>query len=232
MASLTLGLRSLVNDIIASGRYSTYYIGGFGNLNDDVIRLCLRVAASGHVSDTILCMVLEDDRLPKLMDDILEEIDAEVNYVTSLSDGVLSILGSVAGLAVRPLRDELIHAAAVQAWYLKMRLCYFITCEEPESNTQTRTTIIGVKALKKHFAINRHKMDTKAEMNLQDIKALNMYKFLLSDAEEKVVTAMTSYVATSSTGAQVSVGGDEPTKKPGPKKNAESANKFAQGFFD
>ena len=75
-------------------------------------------------------------------------------------------------------------------------------------------------------------MDTKAEMNLQDIKALNMYKFLLSDAEEKVVTAMTSYVATSSTGAQVSVGGDEPTKKPGPKKNAESANKFAQGFFD
>ena len=24
----------------------------------------------------------------------------------------------------------------------------------------------------------------------------------------------------------------EPTKKPGPKKNAESANKFAQGFFD
>ena len=121
VASLTLGLRSLVNDIIASGRYSTYYIGGFGNLNDDVIRLCLRVAASGHVSDTILCMVLEDDRLPKLMDDILEEIDAEVNYVTSLSDGVLSILGSVAGLAVRPLRDELIHAAAVQAGYLKMR---------------------------------------------------------------------------------------------------------------
>ena len=114
---------------------------------------------------------------------------------------------------------------------VKLRLCYFITCEEPESNTQTRTTIIGVKALKKHFAINRHKMDTKAEMNLQDIKALNMYKFLLSDAEEKVVTAMTSYVATSSTGAQVSVGGDEPTKKPGPKKTVESANKFAQGFF-
>ena len=162
---------------------------------------------------------LSDNKLLSFCGQGMQSVFSTVHgYINKLLQGRCP---SIAGISESPFLAD-----------VKLRLSYFITFEEPESNTQASTTIIGVKALKKHFAINRHKMDTKAEMNLQDIKGLIMFKFLLSDAEEKVVTAMTSYVATSSTGAQVSVGGDEPTKKTGPKKAAESANKFAQGFFD
>ena len=64
VSSLMVGLADLAQNIILNPRCSNYYIGGFSNLSKDVIRMCTLISCSGHISDSILLMVLEDDRIP------------------------------------------------------------------------------------------------------------------------------------------------------------------------
>jgi hypothetical protein len=122
VSSLMVGLADLVRIIILNPRCSNYYIGGFSNLSKDVIRMCTLIACSGHISDSILLMVMEDDRIPKNIDRIDADLNSELLYVSSVEDGVLDMVSAATDIPRRILRDEVVQAAAVQAGYLLRRL--------------------------------------------------------------------------------------------------------------
>ena len=67
MASLFLGLSSLVSAVRANPCESDYYLSGFSNLNNDLIRMATVCAISAGVSEVGLGVVLADDRLPLVL---------------------------------------------------------------------------------------------------------------------------------------------------------------------
>lgn len=122
ISSLALGLRSLVDAILDDSGCSKYYISGFQRLTGKALHMAGLVACSAHVTDSALAKILEDDRMPVQAKNVFDDMVAEVEYITTLTDEVLQLACESVGAPARALRDELIQCAAVQAGFFRMRL--------------------------------------------------------------------------------------------------------------
>ena len=64
MASLAVGLQSLVGLVRSDPRASDYYIHGFAGLSGDVITYAIVAGIVSNVCDGFLLALLEDEELP------------------------------------------------------------------------------------------------------------------------------------------------------------------------
>ena len=85
-------------------------------------RLALIVATSSAVSESVRCLVVEDDRLALCIDKVEDEIASEVNFAASIPEKTWAVLAQVVGLSGRALRDECVAAAVTHVGYLHGRL--------------------------------------------------------------------------------------------------------------
>eukprot|EP00969_Alexandrium_andersonii_P261271 11550431-Alexandrium_andersonii.AAC.1 len=78
---LLLGVSDLVSYILAAGE-SRYYIGGLiDHMRGQVIQLLVLAASASRVPDAILDVVMADDRIPRVLDEIDNEVHLEMQYI-------------------------------------------------------------------------------------------------------------------------------------------------------
>jgi hypothetical protein len=116
------GLSSLVASIIADPKCSNYFIGGFSHMDDRVQKMACVVAVSSCVSDSAMSMLLEDDRLPRQLDELTADLKDEVAYVANLPTGIFEILGKATSTNATEIRHESIAAALIQAGFMENKL--------------------------------------------------------------------------------------------------------------
>ena len=88
-------MEDLVTYILAAGE-STFFIGGIvDNMSSQVKRMLCLAAVASRVPDAVLEVVMEDDRIPKRLDEIDNEISLEMKYIMALPDFVWMELGAI-----------------------------------------------------------------------------------------------------------------------------------------
>ena len=92
---------------------STYYIGGFDRCSKEVLHMAALVACTSHISDNTLLRLLEDDRLPTQMADIVGDFNVEIEYTMGLTASVLQLVCQCVGMFFRALKDQLVQCVAV-----------------------------------------------------------------------------------------------------------------------
>lgn len=122
MLSLFLGLESLVQFVLDAGE-SRFHLGGFcDNLTAQVREFICVVSVSSRVPDSVLAVLVRDDRVPLVLQEIDAEIDLELTWVASLPDEVWRQLGCVAAQAGPSLRSACLAAALTAAGYVQGKL--------------------------------------------------------------------------------------------------------------
>ncbi|CAK0853676.1 unnamed protein product [Prorocentrum cordatum] len=117
-----LGLSDLVQWIRDSKQFSTYYINGWKHMTPEVIRMACVTSCTSGLSEEPLATLLEDDRLAQKLPEIKTKLEEQRSCALSLSDEVLSLLGSIAGLSLREMRNEIFLSVLVQYGYIKNKL--------------------------------------------------------------------------------------------------------------
>jgi hypothetical protein len=118
LASTLVGLHSLVQHIMSNPASSSYYIRGFGHFDQKVHELVGIVSTSSFVADSVLQLLLEDDRVPRNIESIDNELIDEVNFVFNISSGVWRTLASACNMSEGELQDACISSALVQAGFI------------------------------------------------------------------------------------------------------------------
>lgn len=114
----TMGLTDLVEFVLAKGE-SQYYLGGFvKHFGPEVRRLTCIVGMGSHLSDSVLAMILADDRLPLLLPHIDSKIIGELDKVVALPMPIWDVVGSIAAVPGASLRGATIAAATTSAGYI------------------------------------------------------------------------------------------------------------------
>ena len=88
----------------------------------EVLLARIQSACSSRVSENFLEQVLRDDRLPKHVVSIAEQINTDLDLTMQLPLHFLELCGSVARRSPDELRSEIARVSLVQAGYLNDRL--------------------------------------------------------------------------------------------------------------
>ena len=91
MGCLMCGLEALVVDIMQEPDLSKYWIQGFGQLNLRVKKMMVLVSCAGRVSENFLQLVLQDDRLPKRIVAIDEQLRQDAEIIEAIPTDVLDV---------------------------------------------------------------------------------------------------------------------------------------------
>lgn len=120
--SLFFGIEDLVDFIIGAGE-STYCLGGFGSsLTGEVRELILVASFASRPPDAALEIIMHDDRLPKVLAEIDEELLVELQYVARMPDEVWAELAHMTTFAGPVLQSRCIAAATTAVGYIKHKL--------------------------------------------------------------------------------------------------------------
>lgn len=123
VASLLLGMPSLIHYIRTRPKESDYYISGAGEkLNNEERRFLVNAALLSHLSDTVLCSLLEDGRLALMRSSVESEILAEMQWADGLGDATVGLLAGVANMSALDLRTDLMTGILTSASFLHHRL--------------------------------------------------------------------------------------------------------------
>ena len=116
--SLLLCLDKLVSYVIAHGG-STYYLGGFlRHLTPAVKSVTVMMSVSACVSESILAVVLKDDRLPLILPEVDRITEAELDFLAKVPTSVWNVLAGVAGGSGPKLRHDCIAGAVTSAGFV------------------------------------------------------------------------------------------------------------------
>ena len=74
------------------------------------------------MSESTLSLLLEDDRVPKVVDEINEDIDLEIQYIMNMAEPIIELFAQAAHCSSRTLRSEMISSALTAASYIHWRL--------------------------------------------------------------------------------------------------------------
>lgn len=121
LGSLLVGLKDFVGEVLQQPGVSTFYLKGFNFLDQDASSLCALVAVSSFVSDSVLGELMVDDRLPKIYDQLMEELKTEVSYVHNLPFDVLKCVAGAVGMNPFQLQNEACSSALTQAGFFVHR---------------------------------------------------------------------------------------------------------------
>lgn len=122
LASMATGLDSLLAHIRAKRSESDYFLHGVERCTSEVREFFGAASIAAWVSDSILELMLADDRVPRQMGDIDEELRLEVQYVSELPQPVMNLLATAIGCSSRSLRSKATSAALTSAAYIVWKL--------------------------------------------------------------------------------------------------------------
>lgn len=118
VASMIVGVSSLVDYCVADSKSSSYYVQGWQRVGEDCKALFGAVAMSSFVADSALQLILDDGRLPRILGDVDRDLMAQVEFVCGMSPAVWSCVARACGLNERTLVDDSIMSAVTQAAYI------------------------------------------------------------------------------------------------------------------
>lgn len=121
IASLLLGLPSLVGDIMASSS-SRYYISGFQHLDASVKEVASIIATSSFISDSVMAQLLDDDRVVHRIEILEGEVYEELAYTSAIDMNVFEVIGEAVGWTGARLRHEAVASALTQGGFIMSRL--------------------------------------------------------------------------------------------------------------
>lgn len=122
LGSLLVGLKPFVDELLKQPGVSTYYMKGFAHLDADASALCALMATSSFVADSALATLLEDDRVPRVYNDLMQEMTSEVGYCHDLDPAVWSCVASAVGMCAGELRGQACLSVLIQAGFFSQRL--------------------------------------------------------------------------------------------------------------
>ena len=67
---MLLGIQALVDEMMRRPGASTYYCNGFTFIDAYAFALTSLIASSSFVADSVLALLLEDDRVPKIYNEL------------------------------------------------------------------------------------------------------------------------------------------------------------------
>ena len=120
LGCMVLGLGDLVQHCLDSG-CSKYFLKGFLRMDDKVRHFVGLASTCSFVSDGILSLLLEDDRLATQITEVDRISHEEVGYLCDLSQGVWGHIGGVCKVPGGQLRPDAILAALVSLGYFIWR---------------------------------------------------------------------------------------------------------------
>lgn len=127
LACQLCGLASLVKFIKSRPKESTYYIAGYQNLDESLMCMVVTCACSASISEVPLRMVLEDDRLPRLLPHLDAAVATERDIILGRAVSTYEFLGHACGLSGKSILHRVSQAVLVQLGYAARRLR---TCRE------------------------------------------------------------------------------------------------------
>ena len=122
LASELCGLTALVQAILADSSYSSYYLSGFLHMDAQVKLMIGIVATSSCVSDSVLALLLEDDRVPRQLPALNAELLDEFSYVLDLPAGIFQVVAKALGVCAHEPRHRSTASALIQFGFIRHRL--------------------------------------------------------------------------------------------------------------
>jgi hypothetical protein len=120
--ALFTGIESLVDTLRQSHHISEWYIKAFTKLTDRHRRAFVVGGVASHLTDAVLCVILEDSRLPLLLPVIDAELVMETEWVLAIKPSLWAILGSLCNSPTESIRSECISVAMTSVSFTMMRL--------------------------------------------------------------------------------------------------------------
>lgn len=119
IGAMLMGLGSLVRHSLAvSKEGDKLFLKGFLRFGEDVKQMLAIVICSSMVSDSVLDIIREDDRLVRQLSHIDDEIQLSLTYTSSLQTVVFDSIAEVLELNAAKLRRLSMQAALVQAAHI------------------------------------------------------------------------------------------------------------------
>lgn len=117
--SLMLGLDNLIQYSLRQKGTSSYYLGGFPtHCCAEVKRMSAVIAMSSFGCDDGLRLLLEDDRLPVVLPQLDNELQAAMRFVTEVSPTSWQVIAKAVDMEPAELRHAAISASLTGAGYL------------------------------------------------------------------------------------------------------------------
>lgn len=147
-AALSMGLEGLVQCVKKSPKYTEFYLGGFDSLDTVLKRFVLVCGYAGFVPDSVLNLLLADDRVLRQLVEIKACMEDELNFLDSLPPMVWERLES---LATPPneedtdfdIKTAVMHAGLLGQAFIKRRVLdradaapFHLTQNDIEKNVQ------------------------------------------------------------------------------------------------
>ena len=125
MRSLTactlLGLDGLLEHTMADPSVSLYHLSGAKRFVGQARVFAMMAGLCSFVGDSFVADVLEDNRVPRRVDELESGLRSEMDFVMSLSHEVYSLVGSVCNFTGARLRSEVVAACTVSYSYIYER---------------------------------------------------------------------------------------------------------------
>ena len=116
------GLGSLVQWVRDNPKESNYYIDGYRNVSNEIMLMLSILALTAQFSEAPLKVVLEGDRLPKVLDSIDQITKAQREAICEFDMEVFNFFAKLSESTGRILCDGCLHSVAVQCGYAEYRL--------------------------------------------------------------------------------------------------------------
>ena len=123
LGALYLGLTSYLQFLSMHPGVSLYNLRGFAKFfSKNVKEVVGIVGVSSFVSDGVLTLLMEDERVIRALPSIDQAIQEELLYIESLSDSVLRVIAGCCEYSLPRLRHAVTHSAWVQAGFFNERV--------------------------------------------------------------------------------------------------------------
>ena len=122
VASLMVGLGSVVTEILDDPACSNYHIGGFQHLSSDLTRFATLTSLVAYPSDAALQLLLKDDRVAQNVEGFKATISSEIEFVSSISAEVWELLAGVSDCSSGALRSDAIDGVHVIGGFMTYRI--------------------------------------------------------------------------------------------------------------
>ena len=123
LGAFLVGLPQLVDFLQHRKRISEYHIKAYvQNVSDKHKRCFVIGAVASQLSDAVLYVIMQDNRLPLRLGVVDEAIRDKVKWACELSTDVWALLAAVCSSSGESLRAECIDVALTSVGYMEMRL--------------------------------------------------------------------------------------------------------------
>ena len=122
LGSALLGLDAMVGTMLADKREGQYYLKGYEKMNEDVRKFVAVVGMASFPSDACLRELLKDGRVGLRVEEIVDAVAQQVQFLVGLPESVWEAVASVTTFSAADLRAEALEAMHVSVCFLFYRI--------------------------------------------------------------------------------------------------------------